>query len=496
MDAVTPPKGPKREGSSLARLKLKKKPVVIGTKDESEQSDDTEINFATDTVDEDWTSPGESERDTVPTMETPKMSGDGKTGDVSGLLLGPAGTDPATARRSQFIGGDPRQADIEETLPGTPPPVRTPAPPVRTPAPPVRTPPPPTPGSVAAQPKGPEVAEADGLDAADLIEVDAEEMIELSPDELSPDELNVATTEMSKVDVVALLGSTEKDEAPDAPPAVANPVANFPPPVNELIVTPPPLDGASKAGLPAAVKYPVMAAVVIGFAYLTFSLLASDDGKKVKGVATAGAKDAAPSEPMSDAKAVTKVVPVTPVVPPGDAASTETPVQPTIPETGDAAVEEVVDASTDPVVPTVPTGNGDLKVGSQPAGAKVYLDGSLVGTTPVALESTADKHRLALVLPGYGLYTGEIDGKGFFNIDLTEVTPSDGPAGIKVRCKKTERYYVFVDDKATGQLCPTERIGVFKGKHVVEVYDPVTDTRREFNVDVVDTRLSVRVRVD
>ena len=70
------------------------------------------------------------------------------------------------------------------------------------------------------------------------------------------------------------------------------------------------------------------------------------------------------------------------------------------------------------------------------------------------------------------------------------------PGGIKVRCKKTNRYYVFVDGKAVGQLCPTERIGVSRGKHVVEIYDPVTDTRREFDVDVVDTRLSVRIRVD
>jgi hypothetical protein len=55
---------------------------------------------------------------------------------------------------------------------------------------------------------------------------------------------------------------------------------------------------------------------------------------------------------------------------------------------------------------------------------------------------------------------------------------------------------VFVDGKPVGQLCPSERIGVSKGAHVVEIYDPITDSRREFNVEVVDTRLSLRVRVD
>jgi hypothetical protein len=79
---------------------------------------------------------------------------------------------------------------------------------------------------------------------------------------------------------------------------------------------------------------------------------------------------------------------------------------------------------------------------------------------------------------------------------LAEVSPPGGPAGIKVRCKKKNRYYVYLDGRPTGQLCPTERLGVDLGEHAVEIYDPVTDSRQSYRVNVEDTHFSVRVRVD
>jgi eukaryotic-like serine/threonine-protein kinase len=137
-----------------------------------------------------------------------------------------------------------------------------------------------------------------------------------------------------------------------------------------------------------------------------------------------------------------------------------------------------------------------LIIRSKPGQAKVYIDGSPQGQTPVTLDATSDRHRLALVLPGYKLYTVEINGSGTVDAVLDEVSPPEGPAGIKVRCSKKNRYYVFLDGVATGQLCPTERLGVNVGDHVLEIYDPITDSRREFPVTVNDTRRSVRVRVD
>ena len=76
------------------------------------------------------------------------------------------------------------------------------------------------------------------------------------------------------------------------------------------------------------------------------------------------------------------------------------------------------------------------------------------------------------------------------------MTPSGGPAGIKVlRCHK-DRYYVYVDGKPTGQLCPTERIHTALGAHTVEVYDAVSESRQKFDIKIVDDRLSFRVRLE
>ena len=52
------------------------------------------------------------------------------------------------------------------------------------------------------------------------------------------------------------------------------------------------------------------------------------------------------------------------------------------------------------------------------------------------------------------------------------------------------------DGVETGMLCPTERIGVTMGPHTVEIYDPVSDTRRAFPVTVDMRDRSHRVRVD
>jgi hypothetical protein len=206
---------------------------------------------------------------------------------------------------------------------------------------------------------------------------------------------------------------------------------------------------------------------------VTFTLLSSDEGDAPQTAKTATTD----GEPIPD----TPPDPDKRALLPGQS------------DAGRGETESTPDAA---VAPAIKKPSDKLEVGSKPSGAKVYLDGTLVGTTPVTLDASADSHRLALVLPGYALYTGDIDGNGLFNIDLNEVTPPEGPGGIKIRCKKTDRYYVFVDDKPVGQLCPSERIGVAKGKHVVEIYDPITDSRREFNVEVVDTRLSLRVKVD
>jgi hypothetical protein len=126
----------------------------------------------------------------------------------------------------------------------------------------------------------------------------------------------------------------------------------------------------------------------------------------------------------------------------------------------------------------------------------VFLDGADQGTTPVKLPGTPDRHTIALVLAGHELYVAQVDGHGSFTIPLPEITPPSGPAGIKVLKCKPDRYYVFVDGKPTGQTCPTERIGCEVGPHVVEVYDVVSGARNKWDIEVKDTRLSYRIRIE
>jgi serine/threonine-protein kinase len=177
-----------------------------------------------------------------------------------------------------------------------------------------------------------------------------------------------------------------------------------------------------------------------------------------------------------------------------DAAPLDAAVASTTPDATpiDAGVVAVVtDAGAKPAV------DGQLAITSTPSRARVFLDGADVGTTPLKLPGTPDRHTIAVLMAGHELYVAQVDGQGAFEIPLKEVTPSGGPAGIKViRCKDKDRYYVFVDGKATGMTCPTERIEVQLGPHTVEVYDVVSDSRRKFDVDVKDTRLSVRVKIE
>jgi len=178
------------------------------------------------------------------------------------------------------------------------------------------------------------------------------------------------------------------------------------------------------------------------------------------------------------------------VQPPADAA----PV--TAVATGDGGAVAVAPRTPDAAPDPEPLVDGSFEVRSTPKGATIYLDGTKVGITPQTVEATGDSFQLALILPGHKLYTEAIQGKGLVDVVLEETTPFNGRAGIKVRCRKKNRYYVIVDGEDTGMLCPTERIGVDLGEHVIEIYDPVTDARDQFKTVLEETRRSKRVKVD
>lgn len=136
-----------------------------------------------------------------------------------------------------------------------------------------------------------------------------------------------------------------------------------------------------------------------------------------------------------------------------------------------------------------------LLIESVPPGARVYIDGAEQGVTPVQLPA-ADRHSAVLFLAGHELATLEVAKAGKYTVQLKEITPLGGPAGIKVRCKLKDRYYILIDGKHTGSLCPSERLEVERGEHAIETYDLVTEARRQFRVMVKDTSRSTRVRVD
>ena len=161
-----------------------------------------------------------------------------------------------------------------------------------------------------------------------------------------------------------------------------------------------------------------------------------------------------------------------------------------------SAIAEAGSGSAAVPVAVDPPSAGRYRVASSPPGALVLLDGAVQGNTPLELAATGDSHTLALMLPGYALHVQELSGNASVDATLKAVTPTGAPAGIKIRCKVPDRYYVYVDGADTGMMCPSERIEVTLGAHTVEVYDLVTETRRQFPVVIKETRNSLRVKVD
>ncbi|MFH0903242.1 MAG: serine/threonine-protein kinase [Pseudomonadota bacterium] len=137
-----------------------------------------------------------------------------------------------------------------------------------------------------------------------------------------------------------------------------------------------------------------------------------------------------------------------------------------------------------------------LLVESEPAGAMVYIDGALKGKTPLELPATGDSHKLALVMEGRKLHRAEIQGQGRISVTLAPAGKLSGPAGIKVRCRSRNRFYIIIDGVDTGLFCPTERIDTTLGEHTVEIYDPVSDVVTTHRLQVKQTHNSERVRVD
>jgi serine/threonine protein kinase len=273
------------------------------------------------------------------------------------------------------------------------------------------------------------------------------------------------------------------DDSEGVPVLPAHPPAPSPPPYAQQLPAPPPPQPRKRGGLRpvwTAVFLVLCAALGIGgvLAWNQWFRDRATDAEASAAEPVAAAKQEEKAEPAEKAEPTEKAAP-----PKDEAVAPKDEVV--------APKDEVV-----PPTPPAPADDGNLLIESDPPGATVYVDGADQGETPVKLPASADRHSVAIVKAGHALHTAEIDGSGVHRATLAEVDPPNGPAGIKVRCKDKNRYYVFVDGAPTGSLCPTERLGVDVGPHTVEVYDLVSETRRSIPANVKGTRNSVRVRVD
>lgn len=300
------------------------------------------------------------------------------------------------------------------------------------------------------------------------------------------------TGEMVEGDSIPSLASAQAVSSSTAPMPMVG--ASAPPAVPDRPVK----TAKSTSKLPLLIGGLLVAAG--GAGVVIWQLLKTDGGTTDAGGSGGGTAvatsppDAAAAKTTPDAAQVASAKPdaAEAKTPPVDAAEAKAPPV-------DAA--QVAKAPPDAATAQTPTSNGgpsdQLVITSTPAGARVYIDGSDAGATPLKREGSPDRHTIALLLPGHDLYIAQVDGHGAFAIPLKEVTPPAGPAGIKVlKCKDKDRYYVYVDGKPTGMMCPTERIETDVGPHTVEVYDAVSEAKKKWDIVVKDTRLSHRIKIE
>lgn len=268
----------------------------------------------------------------------------------------------------------------------------------------------------------------------------------------------------------------------------------YQPSADSASTVPPRLDAAiAKAVAVDAVDATVVDAVVVDAGGDAAAAVANVDATAIA-VADAAVPDAAlPDAAQPDAvaaevvDAALAVVDAAPSTPP-DAAIAATP----LPVTG-GAMPAHVSASAN--VKSEPAAAGQFIIESVPA-AVVYVDGTNKGKTPVTLPAANDTFTVSLFAEGYALYTGKLAGTSKHKIELMRASRFGGVGGIKVRCNEKKRYYVLVDGRQTGQLCPTERLGVPIGVHTVEIVDLVGEVYRTLSVDADNPDKSTRVSID
>ncbi len=120
-----------------------------------------------------------------------------------------------------------------------------------------------------------------------------------------------------------------------------------------------------------------------------------------------------------------------------------------------------------------------LDVASEPAGARVFVDGVERGPAPLQLGVKPGEHRVALLLDRHELARRKLTVDGTGARVVMELLPARLPVGdarLKVRCQTEGALRIFVDGADSGMTCPNAHaLEVEPGHHRLELYSPSTD---------------------
>lgn len=137
-----------------------------------------------------------------------------------------------------------------------------------------------------------------------------------------------------------------------------------------------------------------------------------------------------------------------------------------------------------PPAPKPAAGPGELPLDSTPEAA-VYLDGKLVGATPIKLQLAAGPHQLVLAAEKHLLWRKDVAAGAPLQVKLDQAAlPPEvaGKTGLKVRCSKKSHLRVFVDGHDSGASCPTGRLLLAPGAHKIGLFNPATGVTVERDV--------------
>jgi hypothetical protein len=137
---------------------------------------------------------------------------------------------------------------------------------------------------------------------------------------------------------------------------------------------------------------------------------------------------------------------------------------------------------------------GNVDIVTTPEGAAVYIDGEERGKSPLKLQLTPGSHRVVALIDGLRMRRESVKvGQGLtqVNLSLDPVKLPEGvagPAGLKVRCAKTQgELRILVDGEDSGRQCPNEeRISVKGGTHRIGLYSPRSDQTVEVEKEIAD----------